>query len=259
LPGYQFPPGAIALHIHSFSAGTLRSPHIGWSAPLIARGVTATVGNVFEPYLTLTHHPEMLLRALARGATLGEAAYYSLSALSWQAILIGDPLYRPFAVSFDEQWKNRGKLRDAGYLVLRRMNLLDRANKPAEALELARTAQRESPTLAVGVGLAERLRAAGDLAGAGAALEFAAALKTFRTDEWALANEAAQLLALSERPGRAMQIYQTLFAIKTLPRELRIAWLHEASKAAYAAQNSPQSLAWDDELAALTAPPDAKK
>jgi hypothetical protein len=98
VPGFRFPPGAIALHIHSFSAATLRDPMHGWTGPLVARGVTATVGNVYEPYLLLTHRPDRLVRALLRGDNLVDAAYYALPALSWQAVLIGDPLYRPWAV-----------------------------------------------------------------------------------------------------------------------------------------------------------------
>lgn len=98
VPGFRFPPGAIALHIHSFSAATLRDPARGWAGPLVARGVTATVGNVYEPYLMLTHRPDILVRALLRGDNLVDAAYYALPALSWQAVLIGDPLYRPRAV-----------------------------------------------------------------------------------------------------------------------------------------------------------------
>ena len=97
--GFRFPEGAIALHIHSYSATTLRNRDTGWSGPFVARGVTATVGNVFEPYLQLTHRPDLLLRALVRGATFGDAACYAQPALSWQVIAIGDPLYRPFAVS----------------------------------------------------------------------------------------------------------------------------------------------------------------
>ena len=103
LPGFRFPPGAVALHIHSFSAGTLRSATEGWSGPLVAHGATATVGNVFEPYLEFTHRPDLLLRALARGENLVDAPYYSLPVLSWQSIVIGDPLYRPFAVPLSGQ------------------------------------------------------------------------------------------------------------------------------------------------------------
>ena len=60
--------GAVALHIHSFSAPTLRSDSAGWCGPFVARGVTATVGNVFEPYLDLTHRPNLLLQACRRSA-----------------------------------------------------------------------------------------------------------------------------------------------------------------------------------------------
>jgi uncharacterized protein (TIGR03790 family) len=95
-PGFTFPPGAVAEHIHSFSAQTLRSATSGWVGPLVARGVTATVGNVFEPDLKLLHRPDLLVAALGRGQTFGDAAYYALPALSWQAIAVGDPLYRPF-------------------------------------------------------------------------------------------------------------------------------------------------------------------
>ena len=70
---------------------------------LVACGVAATVGNVFEPYLQLTHRPDLLLRALVRGHNFGDAAYYALPVLSWQAIALGDPLYRPFRVTLDDQ------------------------------------------------------------------------------------------------------------------------------------------------------------
>lgn len=94
--GFAFPPGAVALHIHSYSAETLRSNTAGWCGPLVGRGVTATVGNVFEPYLDYTHRPDLLMRALGRGKCFGDAVYYALPALSWQGVAIGDPLYRPF-------------------------------------------------------------------------------------------------------------------------------------------------------------------
>jgi uncharacterized protein (TIGR03790 family) len=96
-PGFAFPDGAIAEHIHSYSAQTLHSETAGWCGPLLARGVTATVGNVFEPDLKFVHRPNLLLRALARGQNFGDAVYYALPALSWQEVAIGDPLYQPFA------------------------------------------------------------------------------------------------------------------------------------------------------------------
>ncbi len=53
-PSFRFLPGAVAVHIHSFSASTLRDPNAGWVAPLVMKGAAAVLGNVYEPYLQLT-------------------------------------------------------------------------------------------------------------------------------------------------------------------------------------------------------------
>jgi len=95
-PKFRFEPGAIAVHVHSYSAATLRSDSKSWAGPLIARGAVATTGAVYEPYLQLMHRPHLMFEELAKGARLGDAAYAALPALSWQNVLIGDPLYRPF-------------------------------------------------------------------------------------------------------------------------------------------------------------------
>lgn len=260
LPGFQFPPGAIALHIHSYSAGTLRSTTSGWTGPFVARGVTATGGNVHEPYLQFTHRPNLLLRALARGATLGEAAYYSLNALSWQAVLVGDPLYRPFAVSLEAQMAKRAQLPPllAGYAVLRRMRELDEAGRADEATALAIRSQREIPNLAVGFAVATRLHEAGNVEAAGNALGFVALLKSFSTDEWALAAEAARLLAACKRATRAVEVWRTLLALERVPRELRLSWLREAEAAAKSARDIAQAGRWAREIAELTAPLEKK-
>ena len=96
-PGFKFVPGAIAAHIHSFSASTLRDPNAGWTAPLIARGAAASVGNVYEPYLQLTAHLDILNDRLLHGFTFAESVYMSSQALSWMGVAVGDPLYRPYA------------------------------------------------------------------------------------------------------------------------------------------------------------------
>jgi uncharacterized protein (TIGR03790 family) len=162
-PGFRFPPGAVALHLHSFSADTLRSPDARWCGPLIARGVTATFGNVYEPYLTFTHHPHLLLKALARGETLGDATYYALRALSWQCVVIGDPLYRPFKVRYSQQWAERAKLPDElfPYVILREVRRLEKSGQPEQALAVLREAMAERPGLAVlETALAESLKSA---------------------------------------------------------------------------------------------------
>lgn len=95
---FQFKPGAIAVHLHSYSASTLRSTTGNWCGPLIARGAAATLGNVYEPYLSLTANLDIFQDRLMSGLTLAESAYMSMRALSWMGVVIGDPLYRPYAV-----------------------------------------------------------------------------------------------------------------------------------------------------------------
>jgi uncharacterized protein (TIGR03790 family) len=95
-PDFRFRPGAIAYHIHSFSAETIRTPNRNWVGPLIAHGAAATMGCVYEPYLRMTPHVGVFFRSLLDGVTFAEAAYQSQIALSWMTTVIGDPLYRPF-------------------------------------------------------------------------------------------------------------------------------------------------------------------
>jgi uncharacterized protein (TIGR03790 family) len=95
----KFQKGAIAVHLHSFSAQQLLNPAKNWSAALIDRGAAATLGNTWEPYLGATHHFDIFYIRLAQGYTLIEAAFMSINVLSWQNIVIGDPLYQPFKVT----------------------------------------------------------------------------------------------------------------------------------------------------------------
>jgi uncharacterized protein (TIGR03790 family) len=50
LPVVEFMPGAIAYHLHSFSAFALRSQEANWVGPLITKGATVTLGCIEEPY-----------------------------------------------------------------------------------------------------------------------------------------------------------------------------------------------------------------
>jgi len=97
LPKVEFMPGAFAYHLHSYSAGTLRSTNQNWVGPLLAKGATCTMGCVNEPYLALTPNVAVFLaRWIGGGFTFGEAAWAAQPALSWQITAVGDPLYRPF-------------------------------------------------------------------------------------------------------------------------------------------------------------------
>lgn len=93
---FQFRPGSVAVHIHSFSAATLRSTTANWCGPLLARGAAATLGNVYEPYLSLTANLDVFQDRLMSGFTLAESGWMAQKALSWMGVVIGDPLYRPY-------------------------------------------------------------------------------------------------------------------------------------------------------------------
>jgi uncharacterized protein (TIGR03790 family) len=71
---FRFRKGAVAVHIHSFSAQQLSNSNQNWSAPLLERGATVTVGNVYEPYLELSHYLDILHQRLLAGHSWVEAA-----------------------------------------------------------------------------------------------------------------------------------------------------------------------------------------
>lgn len=95
-PDFRLKKGAVAVHIHSFSAQNIRDEKRHWVGPLLNKGAAGVLGNVYEPYLSLTHHLDIFHDRLLKGQTLVEAGYASLPALSWQGLVIGDPLYSPF-------------------------------------------------------------------------------------------------------------------------------------------------------------------
>ncbi len=95
--GFRFRPGAVAMHLHSYSAEHFKTPGRGWSSALLEHGAAATIGNVNEPFLGMTHRFDILTDRLLKGYTLAEAAWMSIPVTSWQGVVFGDPLYRPFS------------------------------------------------------------------------------------------------------------------------------------------------------------------
>jgi uncharacterized protein (TIGR03790 family) len=108
-PDFRFAAGAIAVHIHSYSASTLRDPNAHWVGPLVSRGAVASLGNVYEPYLHLTTHLNTFNDRLLHGFTFAESAYMATPVLSWMNVMVGDPLYRPYA-----SWLQIDASRDIG-------------------------------------------------------------------------------------------------------------------------------------------------
>ena len=91
--------GAIGYHIASAECTTLRQPGSQvWCKRMLEEGIAATIGPVYEPYIQAFPLPDLFFQILTEGyLSLAEAYLVTLPFLSWQMVLIGDPLYKPFA------------------------------------------------------------------------------------------------------------------------------------------------------------------
>jgi uncharacterized protein (TIGR03790 family) len=95
---FEWKPGAVAYHLASGEARSLRDPASqAWCKKLLEDGVCATIGPVNEPYLGSFPRPDEFFGMLLQGElTLVECFSRSNPFNSWMMTLIGDPLYRPF-------------------------------------------------------------------------------------------------------------------------------------------------------------------
>jgi uncharacterized protein (TIGR03790 family) len=96
---FTWKPGAVAYHIASSECVTLKQKDSRvWCKRMLEEGAAAVVGPVEEPYIQAFPVPEVFFSLLVDGyLTLAECYAASTPWLSWRMILIGDPLYRPFA------------------------------------------------------------------------------------------------------------------------------------------------------------------
>jgi uncharacterized protein (TIGR03790 family) len=257
---FHFPPGAIAIHIHSFSGEMIRDANHRWVGPLVVRGVAATVGNVFEPYLQLTHNPEMFMAALAHGLTTGEAAYYSLPALSWQAIFIGDPLYRPFATGLDAQLQhattNPSPL--SAYAAIRQMNLLQEQGRAADALDLGQKYFARRPDIALAYALAQLTQKQGHPEDATQFLDWVVTTPAISGDELGLVAEIARWAADNKEQKLALDLYVKVLGTPAINPDFSKAVLPEAIALAHATDAGDQAQRWEKQLAILAPPPPPK-
>ncbi len=94
---FQWVRGAVGYHVASAEGRSLRDPKRNyWVKRMIEDGVTATLGPVAEPYLEAFPRPSLFFPLLMSGQyTLAEVFAMTSPYLSWQMILIGDPLYNP--------------------------------------------------------------------------------------------------------------------------------------------------------------------
>jgi uncharacterized protein (TIGR03790 family) len=94
----EFVPGAIAWHLASYEMTTLHGETTGWCKNLLLKGAAVTLGSVEEPFTAGFPKPAEFFGLLATGEkTLVEVYAQTTLLTSWTMVLIGDPLYRPFA------------------------------------------------------------------------------------------------------------------------------------------------------------------
>ena len=217
-----FVPGSIGATFASSDARTFQEPPQDWvpsagesgpgsmlhaGAPhslvgdMIREGVTGVAGHVAEPYLQSVVRPQTLFAAYLAGFNLVEAFYLSLPQLSWQGVVIGDPLCAPFprkapaATSLDPGIETRTEL--PRFFSERRLGVMKALTKArADALQLLAQAESRS--------------ARQNWTGARAALEEA----TRRDDS--LAGAHLELALLDEREGKrdsAIERYKRVVAL----------------------------------------------
>ena len=105
IDSFTWQPGAIGYHLASTECSTLRlnGDFKPWCQETLAHGAAATIGPIGEPYVEAFPPPHLFFALLVNNKlTLGESYLVSLPYISWQMILVGDPLYRPFGPAIEK-------------------------------------------------------------------------------------------------------------------------------------------------------------
>ena len=147
--------GAIAWHIASGEAVNIwDASEKGWCVNLLRRGAAVTLGPVREPYVDAFPRGEIFVEALLKGATLAESYWLALPNVSWNMVILGDPLYRPFA------FKPKPSLLAGAYISANTNHILEAKETSALLIQLECVGPTGSATAALsataeaGMGLA---------------------------------------------------------------------------------------------------------
>jgi uncharacterized protein (TIGR03790 family) len=98
IDAFEWTKGAVGYHVASSEAVSIHKKNKRyWVKSMIEKGVIATLGSVTEPYLNAFPPPSVFFQLLMSGRySLAEVFNMSNPFISWQMILVGDPLYNPF-------------------------------------------------------------------------------------------------------------------------------------------------------------------
>ncbi len=214
-PNIEFMPGAVAYHLHSFSAKVVRTEKRHWVGPLMAKGATATLGHVYEPYLELTPNIRILIHRFLAGFSFGEAAHAAQNVVSWQTTVVGDPLYRPFSMSLAARHRQLAHSNDPviEWSYLMHINrLLARGVAPAKLIDQLKTAPALHAAASKSAVLQEKLGTLfqSQASPVKAAKAFDRALKQdpSRNQKIRLLKSAAELWRETDHPKKAFARYR---------------------------------------------------
>ena len=196
------------------------------------------------------------MNALVAGKTLGDAACLAIPVLSWQAIVLGDPLYRPFSVSFGEQWQRRHELGDDAYayVVIREINRLIKEGQVDKAAATAKDALKERHHLALAWKAAQLVKP-------DEAQSLLSEYVSMPNIPESLVSVAAEIALFFQERGAAtdaVALYRKLLATEGLSSEEKVALLKPAMKAAESAGAAATLDLWRGMYEALNPAP-AKK
>ena len=112
IDAFTWTKGSVGYHIASAECVTLKNKESRvWCKMMLEKGVAATLGPVAEPYVEAFPPPDLFFGLLLDGRwTLAETYALSNPFWSWQMVLIGDPLYRPFSNKTISASRNQNKM-----------------------------------------------------------------------------------------------------------------------------------------------------
>ena len=266
--GLQFAPGALAGWFVSTDARTFREPPADWLpgpstrppsmfgsdsqsviGDLIREGVTGASAHVDEPFLDGTVRPQILFPAYRHGMNLAEAFYLAMPFVSWENIVLGDPLCAPYRTTvltasqlhkgvdpeteqpalFSERrigYLSAGGLNvEAMKMTIRASTLSSRGNDAAAEALLRKAFELEPRLTGVALDLATRESLRGNHDGA---IEiYRKVLAILPKDPIALNNLAYALAVNKNSPREALPYARAAFQISQLPTVAdTLAWVH---------------------------------
>ena len=254
----DFMPGAFAYHLHSFSAANIRTATQNWVGPLLQQGAAATVGFVYEPYLSGTLDVGVFTaRFIHGGFSFGEAAWAASPVLSWQTTVIGDPLYRPFALNAQQLHERlalrKSPLLEWSHLRVVEMNLVLGIREP----ELIKYLEDTPETLASPV-LSEKL---GELYGVigkpnSAVVSYRRALDkaTSKPQRARLSMALVDKLMVQEKPAEAWAVLEN-FGREFPEYQSRLEVYRQMLQVAEQLKKHPEAQKLREQIRAIEAPP----